>query len=431
MAPHGTSSAVAVAARPHRGERAVPSGGALTARERRHGSPVRTARAGRADGPRSPGRTAPAVGSQGGPCRARRATSIGTVLDLACAIHVHSDHSDGTGTVPSIAAAAARAGVDVVLLTDHDTLAARYAGYERWHGPVLICVGEEVTQRPGHHYLAFGIDAPIDHGGLTPREVVAAVADSGGFGLLAHPFSSGHPRFPGVPAAGWDELAPPGATGLELWSLVTDTVERLRTLPDVLRFLARPDAHPALDHPRPEALAAFDRIAARRRIVAVAGLDAHQFGLRLGSRVPLRLMSYATSFSLLTTHVLVDGPLSADPAAARAAVYDALREGRCYLARDTLAPPRGFACWAEDAAGERVELGAQAPADRPRTLRVRLPRPAAIRVLSDGAELARSPGDADALDVAVQTPGAHRVEVTLTDRGRRRTWILSNPIYLR
>lgn len=351
------------------------------------------------------------------------------MIDLACAVHVHSDHSDGTGTVPRIAQAAARAGVDVVLLTDHDTLAARYAGHERWHGPVLVCVGEEVTPRPGHHYLAFGTEHPIDHNGLTPREVVAAVDADGGFGLLAHPFSTGNPRFAPVPAAGWDEIAPPGAAGLELWSLVTDTVERLDSIPDALRFLARPAAHPALDHPRPEALAAFDRLAAERRVVAVGALDAHQFGLRFGERVPLRLMSYETSFGLLTTHVLVEAPLVEDAARARDAVYAALRAGRCYVARDELAPTRGFRFWA--AGPEQVLMGAEATADERYELHVRLPRPAAIRVLRDGVELAHSERDTDLLDVPAREAGAYRVEVTLHDRGRPRTWILSNPIYLR
>src|SRR5437660_874593 len=41
-------------------------------------------------------------------------------VDLTCVVHVHSTHSDGTGTVAQIARAAQRAGVDVVLLTDHD-----------------------------------------------------------------------------------------------------------------------------------------------------------------------------------------------------------------------------------------------------------------------------------------------------------------------
>jgi hypothetical protein len=264
---------------------------------------------------------------------------------------------------------------------------------------------------------------------LTPRDVVAAVGAAGGFGLLAHPFSSGAPRFPQIPAAGWDEVAPPGATGLELWSLVTDTVERLRTVPDALRFLARPAAHPVLDHPRPEALAAYDRVAAERRIVAAGGLDAHQFGLRLGDRVPLRLMSYETSFRLLTTHVLVEAPLSEDAGEARAVVYAALREGRCYVARDELAPPHGFGFWADGPA--QVEMGAEASADERFELHVRLPGPAQIRVLRDGTEVAASEGDADRLDLPAPVAGAYRVEVRRHDRGRARTWILSNPIYLR
>src|SRR2546423_5024948 len=91
----------------------------------------------------------------------------GTV-DVACVVHLHSVHSYGTGTVEQIAAAARRAGVDVVLLTDHDTLEARRRGEEGWHGPVLVCVGTEVSP-PGHdHYLAFGLEREVDHRGLSP-----------------------------------------------------------------------------------------------------------------------------------------------------------------------------------------------------------------------------------------------------------------------
>ena len=50
--------------------------------------------------------------------------------DLACVVHLHSLYSDGTGTVPEIARAARASGVDVVLLTDHDTLEARRRGEE-------------------------------------------------------------------------------------------------------------------------------------------------------------------------------------------------------------------------------------------------------------------------------------------------------------
>ncbi len=74
---------------------------------------------------------------------------------MPCVVHVHSTFSDGGATVPEIAAAEARSGARVVLLTDHDTLAARRHGCERWCGPVLILVGHEVSPH-GRHLLVFG-----------------------------------------------------------------------------------------------------------------------------------------------------------------------------------------------------------------------------------------------------------------------------------
>src|SRR5215207_6997111 len=63
------------------------------------------------------------------PAAARRyGANVSSIIDLACVIHCHSTYSDGTGTVSEIAAAASRAGVDAVLLTDHDTLEASRRG---------------------------------------------------------------------------------------------------------------------------------------------------------------------------------------------------------------------------------------------------------------------------------------------------------------
>ena len=86
--------------------------------------------------------------------------------DLSCVVHLHSTHSDGTGTVREIVRAAARARADVVLLTDHDTLAAQRNGEEGWYGDVLLLAGEEVSPLGRDHYLAFGIDTEIRHRGL-------------------------------------------------------------------------------------------------------------------------------------------------------------------------------------------------------------------------------------------------------------------------
>ena len=109
--------------------------------------------------------------------------------DLACVVHLHSTHSDGTGTVRQIARAAARARADVVLLTDHDTLEAKRRGEEGWYDDVLVLAGEEVSPLGRDHYLAFGIDTVIRHRGLDACGIARAVRDAGGFGFAAHPFS--------------------------------------------------------------------------------------------------------------------------------------------------------------------------------------------------------------------------------------------------
>jgi hypothetical protein len=310
-----------------------------------------------------------------------------------------------------------------VLLTDHDPLEARRRGEERWHGPVLVCVGTEVSPKGENHYLAFGIEEEIDHEGMSAAEICAAVEAAGGFGFPAHPFSRGSPRFrraaDGTP---WRDLDSARYTGLEVWSFVTDTAERLRSLADAARFVATPQR--VVDHPPAGNLAGWDRLGARRPVVGIGGVDAHQVGLRVAGRVPLRLMAYRRSFSFLRTHVLLDRPLTGEGAHDRDAVYAALRTGRCYLAMDSLAPARGFSFEAEGVAmGEEL-------AARPLELRAGLPRAADVRLLRDGEPVARARG-ATELAHRVEEPGVYRVEATLHAHGRARTWILSNPIYLR
>ncbi len=352
----------------------------------------------------------------------------GTQLhDWACVVHVHSTYSDGTGTVPEIAAAARGNGLDAVLLTDHDSLEAKRRGEERRYGSTLVLVGEEVSPSGENHYLAFGLEREVDHGGLSPAEICAAVADAGGFGFAAHPFSSGSERFKsraaGIP---WRDLDTAALTGVELWSFVTDTAEHLGGAVDALRFVTRPQR--VVDHPPERNLAGWDALCQTRAVVAIGGLDAHQFGKRIAGRVPLRLMSYARSFRYLRTHALCERPPGGDLDEDRRQLYSALREGRCYLAMDSLAPARGFDFHAENAAGRRLTMGSEEVAGR-RTLRARTPRAAGLRLLRDGTEIARVKGTT--LEHEVEDPGVYRVEARLVTGGRPRTWILSNPIYLR
>src|SRR4051794_998140 len=298
--------------------------------------------------------------------------------DLACVVHLHSTFSDGTGTVPQIVAAGQRAGVDVILLTDHNTRAG--ARFERWHGPTLLLVGEEDTPGRRDHTLLFGSD----------------------LSFAAHPFSRGSVRFSrfgdGMPHTG---LSSPGLTGIELWSFVTDTAERVASVREGLRFAATPLR--VIDPPPRENVIEWDRMCLSRRVVALGGLDAHQIGLRVLGRVPLRLMGYARSFGQMRTHVLCSALPSGVLDSDRALVYDALREGRCYIAVDALAPARGFAFWAADGS----PMGAEA-SFAGQTLHARLPRPAGLRLVKDGVPVVELRGAS--LDHEASGPGVYRVE---------------------
>jgi hypothetical protein len=342
------------------------------------------------------------------------------VHDLSCVVHLHSTHSDGTGTVPEIARAAARARADVVLLTDHDSLEARRHGEEGWYGDVLLLAGEEVSPLGRDHYLAFGLEDVIRHRGLDACGIARAVRERGGFGFAAHPFSEGSARFrrPGMPFAGLDCDA---LHGIELWNFANDSGERIAGIFELVRFLAAPAR--ALDHPPERNVRAWDELCRKRRVVGIGGLDAHQFGKRIGPVVPIRLMAYHRSFRLIRTHVLCEAAPAGELERDRELVYDALREGRCYIAVNSVAPARGFRFEAAD-----VPMGGETEAGR-RTLHVRTPLPARLRLLRDGRDIAAA--DGTMLDAEVEEPGAYRAEARRVVRGRERTWILSNPVYLR
>ena len=78
----------------------------------------------------------------------------------------------------------------------------------------------------------------------------------------------------------WRDLDADGYTGIELWSFVTDTAERVNSIRELLRFIARAAAGSSTIR-RARNLDEWDRLCARRRCVALGGVDAHQVGIRV------------------------------------------------------------------------------------------------------------------------------------------------------
>jgi len=104
-------------------------------------------------------------------------------------LHMHTHASDGQATVQQVLSYVAkyRPQLDVIAITDHDTLEASLWAYEhRADYPFEIIPGLEVSSRAGH-VLALWVTTPIPKN-LSLSETVQAIHEAGGLAILAHPF---------------------------------------------------------------------------------------------------------------------------------------------------------------------------------------------------------------------------------------------------
>jgi carbohydrate binding protein with CBM11 domain len=331
-------------------------------------------------------------------------------------VHVHTTLSDGGGTPEDVARAARAAGLQFVVLTDHNTLDAK--PFEGYRDGVLVIVGTEISTTAGH-LVGLGIPDPVYRFSGDAEDALDDVRTLGGSAYAAHPLS---PR-DDFRWTGWDL---PGPWGMELVN--GDSQWRAAGWGRLLRTAAlyplnaRYALLGSVTPPR-ETLARWDALMAQRHVTGIAGADAHN-RVALSKRFAPRFPSYESVFALARNHVLLDAPLTGEAAADTRAILEALRRGRAYVGLDALAPADGFAFEATDGS-RRAAMGetvAPSPALRMRA-GGRMPEGARVVILRDGKPLAEGVGAAEAVaDVA----GVYRAEAYVS--GWDVPWILSNPI---
>ena len=81
--------------------------------------------------------------------------------EIVVNLHMHTRYSDGSGTHKDIAAAALKAGVDAVIVTDHNVLVQGFEGYYKEKTKkILMLIGEELHDQARDpqkdHLLVFG-----------------------------------------------------------------------------------------------------------------------------------------------------------------------------------------------------------------------------------------------------------------------------------
>ena len=356
-------------------------------------------------------------------------------------IHVHTSRSDGLSGPDEIAAAAARAGLKFLVFTDHGD-ATRTPDPPQYRSGVLCLDGVEISTSGGH-YLAIDMPAsPFPLAGEA-RDVVEDVRRLGGFGIAAHP-DSPKPELRwrewNAPIDGVELLNPD--TGWRLWAqqangAAAPWTARRRLLAALVDYPFRPAAVIASLVRPSGAIADWEAVTIRRRLVAIAGVDAHaKIAPRSAdpgdSRYALPFPGYEASFRVLSIHVQPDRAFSGDAAADARILMRAIRSGHLYTAVDAAASPASFVFTATNEHGtvnEGDELGAGGPV----TLRVRSNAPPSFTTtIWKGSAVLST--DHHGPDVTLEVPAAPAVywaEIRATGRPTPVTWVRSNPIYVR
>jgi hypothetical protein len=346
-------------------------------------------------------------------------------------LHMHTRYSDGSGTHKDIAAAALRAGVDAVIVTDHNILVDGFDGYYKEKGKkVLLLIGEEVhdqaRQPQKNHLLVFNANREVATYADDPQNLINQVRESGGLAFLAHPDDPEAKAFNETDIS-WEDWSVQNYTGIELWNALSE----LKTIVPTKLHGAFYAYFPALvaRQPIPATLAKWDELLATgKKVVAIGGSDAHALHMSMGflHRV---IFPYEFHFRTVNTHALLSEPLSGDAARDRSLIYNALAAGHCFVGYDLPAPTRGFHFTAQGRDGT-AQMGDEIPAKFGVTLQAKLPSPAEIRLLKDG-QVIQTWKNKDACTHITAEPGVYRIEAYRRYLGRRRGWIYSNPIYVR
>ncbi len=345
-------------------------------------------------------------------------------------LHMHTPYSDGMSSHPEIAQGALRAGIDVIIVTDHNVWVNGPENYyEQDEQRVLLLVGEEIHDQARdpqkNHLLVFGAERELAHLGNDPQRLLEGVREAGGIAFIAHPVDPPSETF-GEPDLSWVDWEVRGYAGIELWNAMSEFKSLLTNKLAAIYYAYNPKS--VAHGPFKATLEKWDELLSQgRRVAAIGGSDAHAMVGRMG---PIKrvLFPYEFHFNAINTHIQTPEPFSGDLDADKRLVLEALKRGRAFVGYDLPASTKGFNFRAQGL-NSKAAMGEDISSTNGVTLQIRLPLRTECHLLKDG-EIVKSWDDRDSCAHITTEPGVYRVEVYIQFRGKRRGWIFSNPIYV-
>lgn len=385
-------------------------------------------------------------------------------VDYKAILHAHAEDATHTGgTRAEMLQAAERAGVRIIMLTDHvrperDFIDDSWRGM---HNSVLFIPGAE-----SQGFLLYPMSSLHGKRYDKNEELIKAVTKDGGNIFLSHV----EERFD------WDTA---NLDGLEIYNHHTDIKDenefmlwlqaalsdlpKLRQLEEGLTLYPQEVFAAQQDYLAP-IIEKWDKDAAKHRLTGVAANDCHhnqiftvtavddktiEIGLITSRPTTMRVTSdqkpgvaemvkgfkpgqliakldfdpYDRSFRYVATHILLAGKLS-EPE-----VREALRRGHAYVAHDWLCDSTGFAFIAESGRKSLAIMGDEVEKTPGLKIQAETPLACTMRLFQNGAIVKTVEGRT--LEFEPKEPGVYRLEAWLSVDGEMRPWIYSNPIYVK
>ena len=380
----------------------------------------------------------------------------GNLTDFRANLHVHSAFShDSRGKIDEIVTAAKAAGTQILMFTEHpaDHYDVFRDGHQGLRDGVLLVPGAETNGM-----LVYPRQSIQEFLKSKPQEFSEIVRGRDGLTFLSHLEER----------MDWEIR---GLTGVEIYNTHADAKDEKRLLSSVKNPLwlmktaelyqrYPQEAFSSLqDYPK-DYLKRWDELCQSAPHTGVSANDAHQnIGVSVvmseegkvrvedplgelllmldaavfntikpipkdakvgDSLFQLRLDPYENSLRHVGTHLLLT-ELS------QPAVWEALNNGRAFVAFDWMADATGFD-FAAESEGVRYEMGSQLKLAKEIKLTGQSPVSANWKLIRNG-EVIRLAGGTT-FNQTVTEAGIYRVEVWLKIAGEDRTWIMSNPIYI-
>lgn len=243
------------------------------------------------------------------------------IFNYLGAIHIHTKLSDGTGDINSISKAAKKAGLNWIIITDHNNFDIK----EGFYNGVCVIKGEEISPCSSNHYIALDIKNLINPSDDT-KKFVDEVRAQGGFGFAAHPDEADNRKNKAHPIKWTNKSVIPD--GIEIWNWFSDWADdydETNIFKIAYSYFFR---HKLIQGPHKETLKWWDELNKKSEniIPAIAGVDAH--ALKISKYIiPIKIFPYKDCFKTLANVITLENEIPKDFESQKKLILSSIKNG--------------------------------------------------------------------------------------------------------